>query len=306
MTKGVVYSILASVLFGGLFMLAGLMRSMPAEDVFSWRVLISTPLLILMMLRVSGSESLKTILRRVRHHPQLSIWLLVSAAMLGVQLWLFMWAPLNGKALDVSLGYFMLPLSMVIAGRLGYKEKLSRLQLIATLCASVGVVNAIVRAGGVSWVALVISIGYPMYFYLRRRFRTGDLSGHVIDMILLMPVAVYFLASHGFIMNRGGQADLLLPASIVLLGVISAAAMMYYILAVGALPFAVFGLLSYIEPVLLLVVSLILGESIASSEWMTYVPIWIAVLILVVEGAFALSAIRRVGSVRSDGASLQG
>ena len=37
--------------------------------------------------------------------------------MLGVQLWLFLWAPLHGRALPVSLGYFLLPLVMVLAGR---------------------------------------------------------------------------------------------------------------------------------------------------------------------------------------------
>ena len=36
--------------------------------------------------------------------------LLTSSALVGVQLWLFMWAPLHGRALPVSLGYFLLPL----------------------------------------------------------------------------------------------------------------------------------------------------------------------------------------------------
>jgi chloramphenicol-sensitive protein RarD len=35
--------------------------------------------------------------------------------MLGVQQWLFMWAPLHGNLLDVSLGYFILPIIMVTA-----------------------------------------------------------------------------------------------------------------------------------------------------------------------------------------------
>ncbi|MEG1041324.1 MAG: EamA family transporter RarD, partial [Pseudomonas sp.] len=50
------------------------------------------------------------------------------------------------------------------------------------------------------------------------------------------------------------------------------------------LPFSLFGLLSYVEPVLLLGVALLLGESIKAGEWLTYLPIWLAVLVLILEG----------------------
>lgn len=51
------------------------------------------------------------------------------------------------------------------------------------------------------------------------------------------------------------------------------------------LPFSLFGLLSYVEPVLLVGVALLLGESIGRDEWLTYLPIWLAVVVLMIEGA---------------------
>ncbi|MNG24287.1 hypothetical protein D3C84_1089980 [compost metagenome] len=59
---------------------------------------------------------------------------------------------------------------------------------------------------------------------------------------------------------------------------------MSYIVASRLLPFSLFGLLSYVEPVLLLGVALLLGESIKAGEWLTYIPIWMAVAVLVFEG----------------------
>ena len=53
-----------------------------------------------------------------------------------------------------------------------------------------------------------------------------------------------------------------------------------------------FGLLSYVEPVLLVVVALLLGESIAASQWLTYGAIWSAIAVLVL-GARALRRARR-------------
>ena len=59
------------------------------------------------------------------------------------------------------------------------------------------------------------------------------------------------------------------------------------------LPFSLFGLLSYVEPVLLLGVALLLGESIKAGEWLTYIPIWMAVLVLMFEGFKHLMRHRR-------------
>jgi chloramphenicol-sensitive protein RarD len=54
------------------------------------------------------------------------------------------------------------------------------------------------------------------------------------------------------------------------------------------LPMVIFGLLSYLEPVLLALASVALGEAISGDEWLTYIPIWCAVLVLVVEGSLHL------------------
>ena len=35
---------------------------------------------------------------------------------------------------------------------------------------------------------------------------------------------------------------------------------------------------------MLVLVALLLGESIASDEWLTYIPIWLAVVVLMFEG----------------------
>lgn len=64
-------------------------------------------------------------------------------------------------------------------------------------------------------------------------------------------------------------------------------------LASRYLPFVIFGLLSYLEPVLLAFASLALGERIQAEEWLTYIPIWLAVGLLVMEGALYLRLQRR-------------
>jgi chloramphenicol-sensitive protein RarD len=229
----------------------------------------------------------------IKQRPRRLLFLPLSSALLGVQLWLFLWAPLHGKALEVSLGYFLLPLTMVLAGRLIFRDRLSLLQKLAVSCAIIGVGNELYQVGGVSWTTLLVALGYPVYFILRRRFGTDNLGGLWCELTLMLPVAAWFAFG-----GNGPLAALSIsPAlywQIPLLGVISAAALVCYILASRLLPFSLFGLLSYVEPVLLVVVALLLGESIGRDEWLTYIPIWLAVLLLVSEGASHLLRRRRI------------
>lgn len=72
------------------------------------------------------------------------------------------------------------------------------------------------------------------------------------------------------------------------LGLLSALALGFQALSAPLLNLSLFGLLVYVEPVLLLGVALFLGEVIDPREWPTYIAIWLAVVVLMVEGARGL------------------
>ena len=126
---------------------------------------------------------------------------------------------------------------------------------------------------------MLVMIGYPIYFVLRRRCRTDHLGGLWCDMCLLLPWALYFVIQ-GPLSPADLQAHPGLYALIPVLGAISASALIAYVLASRMLPFSLFGLLSYVEPVLLVGVALLLGETIGPDQWLTYLPIWLAVLLV--------------------------
>jgi len=282
-SKGIVLSVLASSLFGVLYYYTSLLYPLSGAEIFGWRMLLTLPCMTLFMCFSGDWRLVPTIVTRLRQHPRLWIALLASSALVGLQLWLFLWAPLNGHSLDVSLGYFLLPLTMILTGRVVYGEHLSHLQKIAAALATFGVANEVYRVGGFSWTTLVVAIGYPLYFVLRKRIGTDNLGGLWMDMLLLMPAAFLFVQTgeHGFDVASQREA---LYTLIPLLGLISALALISYIMASRMLAFSLFGLLSYVEPVLLVCVALLLGESISAGQWLTYLPIWLAVMVLVFEG----------------------
>nr|WP_294886160.1 EamA family transporter RarD [uncultured Limnobacter sp.] len=287
MQKGIFLSILASVLFGTMYYYTTLLEPLNGEEIYGWRMLLTLPVMTLFLIFTNDWGLIKSIVLRLKTEWKLYLALPASSLLLGIQLWLFLWAPLHGHAMNVSLGYFMMPLVMVLIGRLYYKDKLSQLQKLAVLLALLGVTNAVIQAGGFAWTSLLVCLGYPYYFVLRSKFKIDHLGGLWFDMLLMSPLAIYFaLSGDGLDQMTGLQLQL--PLLIVLLGLLSASALIAYILSSRMLPFSLFGLLGYVEPVLLVIVAFLIGESIAKQEWPTYIAIWLALGLLALEGLLKL------------------
>ena len=286
MYKGVALSVLASVTFGVLYGYTEFLKPLDSEQTFAWRMLATLPFLTLFMWWSGELKLITELFKKVIQKPIYLLWLLISSVLCTSQLWLFLWGPINGRGLEVSLGYFLLPLVMVLIGCVLHKEKLSRWQLVAVILAALGVGHEIWRIGGVAWETVYVALAYPLYFYLRRLFQSDHLGGFWWDLFLILPVAFYLLSTSESLSLIAQYPHLIW--AIVGLGFLSALGLGSYILASRFLPFVLFGLLSYLEPVLLAAASIALGEQVKPDEWLTYIPIWFAVLVLVVEGCLHL------------------
>lgn len=286
---GVILSVASSCLFGALYYLATLLHPLTGTEMFGWRMLLALPFLTGFMLLGHGMHHVRAIGERVRREPLLLPGLCLSSALNGVQQWLFLWAPNNGSAIYVSLGYFLLPLTILLTGRFLYRETLSRLQLAAAVMASVGIAHELFAVGAMPWQTLLVALGFPAYFVLRRKLGTDNLGGLWCDIALTAPVALWFVlrsGAAGVDPSEAGRLYLLLP----LVGAMTAAAFMSYIMASHALPLGLFGLLGYVEPMLLFAVSVLIGEVVGTEDLYTYIPI---------VGAVALLAADGVGRLRS-------
>jgi len=277
--RGIALSVSASTLFALMSVYAKLLTPLTGLDIFAWRVIWTVPGAFTLIALRSRLPQLLALAQRVIREPRTALLLAVSAALLGAQLWVFLWAPLHGRMLEVSLGYFLLPLVMVLVGRFYYHERLDGLQWAAVICAAVGVGHELWVTGAFSWPTLLVALGYPPYFVLRRKIKQDSLALFTVEMILLLPVAVAMIVTGGSLTLISGRLDmwlLLLPG----LGALSTLALASYLTASRLLPVALFGILGYVEPVLLVVVSItLLGEALSAAQLATYIPIWIAVVL---------------------------
>ncbi|PKF81535.1 EamA family transporter RarD [Vibrio sp. vnigr-6D03] len=207
---------------------------------------------------------------------------MLSAILIAPQLWVFVWAPLQGETLSVALGYFCLPLTLAAVAHFVYKESITRKQLIACAFAACGVAYAYAMADGVSWIVFLICFGYPMYFMFRRKYKISSDMSFSLENVFLLPFAIIGMALTYPIESWGSIAPSawLYYLGLAFTGIIPIILFFY---ASQLLPMTLFGLLGYLEPVLVFCVALVLGERIALIQWPTYLAIIVALAIVALE-----------------------
>ena len=288
MLKGVLFSLTASFLFGCLYYLAIHLRPLVGESVFGIRMVLTLPCLFLALLLFKKWNEFSLFLQRLKREPKLFLVIFITSVIVGGQMWLFLWAPNSGKAIEVSMGYLLMPIVMVAFGKIVYKEPLSRNKWLAIIFAFIGVVSNIILAGKLSLESVFICTGYPIYFYLRRKFGLSHLHSFIFEIAFLIPVAIYFISKID--MQAVQQVNPHIYIFIALLGIISGAALISYTLASTILSFNLLGLLGYVEPCVMLLISFLIGEKLNPDAYILMSCLLIAILLLILDG---IQAVRR-------------
>lgn len=283
--KGITLSLLSSVLFSVLCYYSVFLHPLNGWQIAGWRT-VTTVLLLMLALAFRGKlRSFWHYVLSVIKNARLLLATFVCAALLGLQIITFCWTPVNGQSRSLALGYFLLPLVMVLAGRALYGEKLSGWQKVAVLLAACGVAAEVMIVRSLPLVALVVMLGYPPYFIIRRQLKNNAFYSVIAENLFLVVPAMVLLIYQGidteWLPAGPGGGWVILTG----LGLLSSSALLCFLLASSSLSFTVFGMLSYVEPLLLFLVSLFLpGEKLTLTSLLTYIPIWLAILTLMIDG----------------------
>ena len=281
MLKGMFFCITANFLFGLGYYFAILLRPLNGESIFGFRIIVLIPFILLAILLFKQIQNFKQLWQKIKDNPPLIFILLLLALNTGVQLWLFMWAPNNGQAIPVSIGYLLLPIVAVALGKIVFKEHFTLLKWLSLIFAIIGVSTNVILTGTFSWATLVAGIGYPLYITLRRYFNINNLATFFVELLLVTPFALYF------IFQTDMQPILIenhyLYAILALFGLVNGIAFIFYIASSNLLPVNVLGLLGYMEPLVMLAISFIIGESLDSKSYILMICLVIAITLLTID-----------------------
>ncbi len=290
---GAVLAVLSNLLFGVLYAYSSFLAPLSGTQVFIWRMLAMWAALIGYLLISGGMSTHIDTLKSLRSVEQWT-WLLLPTPIFLSQFWLFMWAPVNGQGVQTAMGYFLFPLMMVVFGCILFGERLSRLQWLAVGFAALGVGSEIVRTQSVSWATLWVCGTYPLYYIIRRLQGIRAITGLLVDLTIFAPFALaylFFLAPSSLSLVSSSSFFIMM---LIGLGILSVLAMKTNVDASQMLPVNVYGMMSYIEPVLLFILAItVLGNPFESAMIYSYGLIWLGIVFLMIHGVRQLRSASR-------------
>jgi chloramphenicol-sensitive protein RarD len=258
----------------------------PALEIIAHRALWSL-LFTLLMLGFSGQ--IRAFIRLFSDYRILLI-LLLSSLLVSVN-WLgFIWAVNNGKALEASMGYFIMPIVMVLLGRLFLDERLNRNQLLSLLLVCLGVLNLLIALRQLPWIALLLAISFGFYSLVRKKVAVSALVGLTMECLILAPLALgylLFLEQRGTLVfaTRGVDLDLLLIGS----GLITALPLILFTSASKRLRLGTVGLLQYLNPTCQFLLAVFLfNEPFSQHHLNTFILIWLGLAVFTLDSRYRM------------------
>lgn len=204
--------------------------------------------------------------------------LFVSAMLLTLNWLVYVWGVNRGQIIETSLGYFLVPLVNVAAGRFVLKEHLRPAQWTAIAIAATGVALMIFQAGRPPWIALVIAGTWGGYSLLRKRSHVGAIPGLAVETLLLAPLAVGFLLwQHHTGAGALGRVDAWTQVLVLSAGVVTAVPLLLFAYAARRIRLSTLGLLQYLAPSVQLVIGIwVYHEPFSRSRITSFAFIWTA------------------------------
>ena len=269
----------AHVVWGSMPLYLQLVKSVPALEYVAWRILFTLPLCFAIIAwRKAGAE-----IWQVLRDRRAMLTLLASSALIGGNWFLYVWAIQTEHVYAASLGYYILPLTMMLLGLAVLGEKLNRLQWIAVALAGAGVAALAAGALTTLWLSVTMAISFGTYGLLRKTVKAGPLAGLTVETLVLAPVAagvVWWFAAQptGSALNE----DPLVAAAVVWGGPMTAVPLLMFAFAARRLPYSVVGFLQFTSPTIVFLLGLLVfGEDLNRAQLACFVAIWIAALLFV-------------------------
>jgi len=272
---GVFIGLLAYFMWGIFPVYFKWIASVAPLEVLGHRVVWAVPFGALIILaRRQWSE-----VRRALADRTMLAWLALAALCISTNWLIYIWAVQNDRIFETSLGYYINPLMYVGVGVVLLGERLRRLQVVAVILASFGVLFLTVSGGGFPWVALSLAGLFTAYGVIRKKIAIGAMPGLFIETLLLFPAAalwmIWLVATQQASLTAGDGG---LSALLVLGGPVTVLPLLFFAIAAKRVTLTTIGFMQFLAPTLQFLTGLYYGEHLTTAHLVCFGSIWAAVL----------------------------
>ncbi len=245
------------------------------------RLIWSFFLLIAIVLIQGRMDEIKSIFKNKKVLFSLFLTMLV----LGTNWFVFIWAVNNDQILQTSLGYYINPLFFVFLGMFFLKERLRKLQILALIIASLGVLYFAISLGRFPWIALSLAISFSIYGLVHKHIAVEALPGLCVETMLLSVPAFFYLLwlnikGSGAFLNINLTTDFLLAGTCIF----TAFPLLFFTAGARRTTFSTVGFMQYIAPSCSFLLAIfVYNESFSFEKLFTFLMIWIALVFYTID-----------------------
>ena len=273
--RALILALCTHAIWGSMPVYLLLVNKVPPLEYVAWRTFFTLPICLVFVTRARMLGDLQRTLMNGRTMRTL----VATSALIAVNWFLYVWAIQNGQVYAASLGYYVLPLAMMVLGFVFLKERISRGQTGAVLLAFIGVAALFAGAITTLWLSVAIALSFGIYGLLRKTVEAGPLLGLTCESIILLPFVIAYL---GWVQVDGGGValgrDFVETLAIVFGGAMTALPLLMFTTAARALPYTTIGFLQFIAPTIVFILGLtVFQQEMKAAQLVCFVLIWIAI-----------------------------
>ena len=251
----------------------------PPFEFVAWRIVWTLPLCLV----IAGSRRQLPEIAAALRDRRVTLSLCISAALIGLNWLVYIWAIQTGEVYAASLGYYINPLINVLLGTVLLGERLSWRGWTAVAIAAAGIALLLGGALTTLWISLTLALSFGTYGILRKRVPVGALPGLTIESLLLLVPAVGTIA--WFSLSPGGQSfghEWSLSLFIVLGGAVTAIPLWLFAIAARRMPYSTLGFVQFLAPTIVFVLGLtVFHKPLLPAQLYAFVAIWIAIAVFI-------------------------
>jgi chloramphenicol-sensitive protein RarD len=280
MRNGVLAALAAYLAWGFFPILFHLLDEVDPGVVVAHRVVWS--LLIVGALLLAGRRGGEIV--AVLRDRRTMVRIVVSAVLLSINWFVYVWAVQNNHVLETSFGYFINPLVNVALGMVLLGERQNRWQWVAIGIAAVAMLIQAIGVSGIPWVSLTLAISFALYGYCRKTVKAGSATGLFIETLVLLPVALGYIGYTLLTTGPGLQAEPGHFGLLVLTGPATSLSLLLFAYAVQRLRLTTIGMFQYIAPTIQFLLAIMLcGEELSPIRLFSFALIWLSLVVFSVD-----------------------
>lgn len=278
--NGVLCAVAAFSLWGAFPIYFKVATGVTALEMLAHRIAWAVPFgLVIVLMRRQWPE-----LRAIVRDRRTLAWLALGSTVIAINWLVYIFAVQENQIFQASLGYYINPLLLVLAGFVFHGERLRPAQALAVIFAAAGVLVLAMRGGEWPWISLTLAVSFTIYGLVRKQVQVGAMPGLFIETLFLLPAALAYLVL------LGGRAELafvngstLLTWLLVLAGPLTVLPLLLFAIGARRLRLSTIGFLQFIGPTGQFLVGVAYGEPVTPAHAICFALIWAAVTIFCVD-----------------------